>query len=558
LVSILLATIESNCSYQASFLAIDTLINIAGKIDLTGRKRLPAYYFAEDVLHPTTKRNALFQLRMCTHLSSASQAEYMCVLSQLTAVTSALILGGAFSCRTLTLKALELLAKLASNADNAGYLARCPDALLSGLVQLLCVNNTVTEPLVPDVCFVNGDPVGRTRPPAAMLGGPSKIQKIQLPATSSSSSSSASSSSSGGGAAGGSNSGGNQHNSNSNSNSNSMVSTTISNVILTAGTAPSSSSSSSMFSSAPAAGIDAPAAPAPSNITFGGVKLETILASVESSNSGYSGAGGGGGAGGGLSSVYYHSNCNLGSLVGLTGAAGEGANSAVNSNSSSSSGGGGSGSSSSGAANKNMTTVSTTACFFNANSDAEVRDQAIDAIHSLCNLGSAVQVRLLRTPYLVELLVRIVLSCSTVLPPSAVGSGGAGSSSSSSSSTAAGGGGVSGGGGSSGALSSASALWSSGLSGGAQNTGSSNSGSAGGSAAAGAAAAVSGPVVGTSSTSSISRPEGVVKAVQVLGMLLSLPDSSPVFAQFRAQLCVAATFDDFVAGSYSLSCSGAS
>jgi hypothetical protein len=172
LVSIVLLTLESGSISQATHLAIETLVNIGGRVDLTGKRRLQAYYFSEEAMKLRASSDALqrnlTKLRLCWDMSTASYEPYVTAVTALMSAIVSIIRAESISDRTMTLRAVELLGRIASNTDNAQYLARCPPELIEGLVQLLCASTTFAEPLVSDLCHINGDPLGRRRPPAAV------------------------------------------------------------------------------------------------------------------------------------------------------------------------------------------------------------------------------------------------------------------------------------------------------------------------------------------------------------------------------------------------------
>lgn len=71
--------------------------------------------------------------------------------------------------RQTLIYALELMAKLCNNPDNHSFLQQCPPALGTSLVQLLAVNNLRGELVVSEGLALQGDPLGRFRPPGAIL-----------------------------------------------------------------------------------------------------------------------------------------------------------------------------------------------------------------------------------------------------------------------------------------------------------------------------------------------------------------------------------------------------
>lgn len=172
LVALVLISIESGSSFQATHLAAEVLINIGAKIDLTGKKRLQGYYFSENAnrLKSSTDvlQKNLLQLRVNRQMSTASSTEYLSAAYALMSAITVILSGNSFPDRSLTLRTIELLGRVASNADNAHYLSRSPEVLFSSLAQLLCASTTFAEPLVSDTHHVNGDPLGRRRPLAAV------------------------------------------------------------------------------------------------------------------------------------------------------------------------------------------------------------------------------------------------------------------------------------------------------------------------------------------------------------------------------------------------------
>lgn len=157
LTSMVVLSIETNAIYQCTHFALDALVNIGARIDLTARKRLPGFYFAEEagrIADPSGK--LLLELRLSHHWSQASTRDYCAAVSVLMTCLYRTIVHGALCDRHFTLRAMELLSKLASNPDNALHLSHCPDELLSCLCELVCANTTFAEPLVQDICHISG------------------------------------------------------------------------------------------------------------------------------------------------------------------------------------------------------------------------------------------------------------------------------------------------------------------------------------------------------------------------------------------------------------------
>eukprot|EP00600_Ochromonadales_sp_CCMP1393_P003556 CAMPEP_0174993564 /NCGR_PEP_ID=MMETSP0004_2-20121128/23144_1 /TAXON_ID=420556 /ORGANISM="Ochromonas sp., Strain CCMP1393" /LENGTH=535 /DNA_ID=CAMNT_0016247691 /DNA_START=71 /DNA_END=1676 /DNA_ORIENTATION=- len=252
LVGLVLVAVECGSGYyqqsQACALALETLCNIASRIDLTaksGFEDVPAAVFStgsgdsdavDDLGRSSNIYNgaasnskdfhqSMLQLRLCSHMSSASHGQYLRAVQHLLSAIMLVLSGGTNSIstsgggssgsnmrgdgigasiaadRAVTLRMLEILGKLAQNPDNALVLGHVPVGvpLFPSLVSLLCVSTTRVEPLVPDACRVQGDPLGRcTRPPAAVWLNPQAIPTAAAAVGASSSTSTRSSSGGGG------------------------------------------------------------------------------------------------------------------------------------------------------------------------------------------------------------------------------------------------------------------------------------------------------------------------------------------------------------------------
>ncbi len=161
---------------DAAQLAFDVLVNVGGRVDLTGRRRLQQSAFLEEVR--ADEKKAAMLLRLSPHMSSASTLEYVnCCSALLPIVHQALVVCSSadplrqagFNSRYFVVRALELLSKLALVPENLVAVCRSPDALLRSLLDLLCASTTSLEPLVPESSLLAGDPTGRLRPPAVVL-----------------------------------------------------------------------------------------------------------------------------------------------------------------------------------------------------------------------------------------------------------------------------------------------------------------------------------------------------------------------------------------------------
>lgn len=75
--------------------------------------------------------------------------------------------------RSLLLRSLDILIRLVQNNDNTIIFNRCPDAFLQCIVNLICVNNTIIDPLpmndIPN--FSAPSTTLPSRKPPASVGG---------------------------------------------------------------------------------------------------------------------------------------------------------------------------------------------------------------------------------------------------------------------------------------------------------------------------------------------------------------------------------------------------
>lgn len=170
LVAIVVLAAELNVPFQAMYLSLDILINVASKIDLSGKRRLHGYYFPEDLMSENNdeiQRN-LQLLRASSHMNSTSYYDYVAAVSSLMSVLTLVVSGNALVNRTIAMRSLELITRIALNPDNTVYLSNSPDLFVYSLIEILCCSKTNLEPWVPDIFTLHGDAEGRRRPPACV------------------------------------------------------------------------------------------------------------------------------------------------------------------------------------------------------------------------------------------------------------------------------------------------------------------------------------------------------------------------------------------------------
>ena len=129
---------------ECTALALDTFLNLAGTIDMGGKRKLFGDLWLEDTSESKIKDS--MKMLLSSQMSNISTPEYFNTVRCLFPV---LARGVHSADRETVLRYVDLLGKLASNADNAVVLNRCPDGLFRTLVSLLCVTNTVGEAILP-------------------------------------------------------------------------------------------------------------------------------------------------------------------------------------------------------------------------------------------------------------------------------------------------------------------------------------------------------------------------------------------------------------------------
>jgi hypothetical protein len=153
---------------ESTQLAMETLINIAHRLEIYGTKRLQSscsYYLEE--LPRDIVGIGLLKLKMTSPMSAITHDIYCQLLSQLLPIIIAYITTTTMINRFFILRGLELLNKLQQLSDNNYYFQDVPMELISALVRLLYVLNTRNEIIIPESYQIMGDPFGRSRPPLA-------------------------------------------------------------------------------------------------------------------------------------------------------------------------------------------------------------------------------------------------------------------------------------------------------------------------------------------------------------------------------------------------------
>jgi hypothetical protein len=139
-------TCEENmtCISDTANLAIDLTTNIAGKLDLTGRRKQFGNAWMDDNSDTSIKR-FFIRNELTQNASEASLRRYQHIMLSFLALLHKFLIQS--DNRSLLLRSLDILLRLAQNHDNTIIFNRCPDAFLHTILQLICVNNTVIDPL---------------------------------------------------------------------------------------------------------------------------------------------------------------------------------------------------------------------------------------------------------------------------------------------------------------------------------------------------------------------------------------------------------------------------
>ena len=122
-------------------MALETITNIAGRIDTTGKKRLHHMHHLEDlssVFGLDERGKSLFKMRLSHQYSSSSLPEYSSAISMLLSILYHIFTHRADMPNiTYLTRALEITSKLALNPDNASCFQSCPRELLAAVADFL-------------------------------------------------------------------------------------------------------------------------------------------------------------------------------------------------------------------------------------------------------------------------------------------------------------------------------------------------------------------------------------------------------------------------------------
>lgn len=141
-IALLLASLGSGAPiYEASQLAFEILINISSRLDLNGAKKPSQSLWLEDCLDP----KGFPQLKPRSSTATPCKSESLPITSTLLSYIFVSLQQSLD--REQTKRGLDLLTKIAMNADNVELFATAPDTFTAILVELLCVNISATEPL---------------------------------------------------------------------------------------------------------------------------------------------------------------------------------------------------------------------------------------------------------------------------------------------------------------------------------------------------------------------------------------------------------------------------
>lgn len=168
LVSIVEASLFVGRPMECTQLAMETIINLGNKLEVTGAKRYQSSsgYFLDE-LPKDTVGAALLRLKMTAPMSAATGDLYSKILHELILVINAYLQPATAISRFFIFKTLELLEKMILLGDNSAFFSRQSALLIPTLFRLLTVQNNRSDPLVPESYAVIGDPYGRSRPPYA-------------------------------------------------------------------------------------------------------------------------------------------------------------------------------------------------------------------------------------------------------------------------------------------------------------------------------------------------------------------------------------------------------
>eukprot|EP01035_Chromulina_nebulosa_P026694 gene26694-34979_t len=140
LMSSILASLVS-ANHEGGTIALEAIANIAGRIDMTGKKRLQYMNVLEDltsVFGNDERSKNTFRMRISHQFSSSSQIEYSITMNILMAVLYHVLHSRATLPHiSYILRGLEILNKLAQSPENTLFINNCPHEILDSLVEML-------------------------------------------------------------------------------------------------------------------------------------------------------------------------------------------------------------------------------------------------------------------------------------------------------------------------------------------------------------------------------------------------------------------------------------
>ena len=173
------AVIVVGSSMECAQLALDILLNIANKVDYSGRKRTQVIGgYVEDIVTDEVSREML-RLASSHHLSHCTTFLYLFTCRALVAVLYHMIHEKYMINRYYLVKALDLLCKLAKDNEKESFFKGGLAApVLDQLSLLLAVGLGRYETnIIPESYAISGDLLGKSRPPLSCL--PPLVVQIQ-------------------------------------------------------------------------------------------------------------------------------------------------------------------------------------------------------------------------------------------------------------------------------------------------------------------------------------------------------------------------------------------
>jgi hypothetical protein len=164
IVTILAGTVMHAVPSEVSQIALDIAVNIANRVDVSGRKRVTGNFSCMEELSSSTSKDML-RLTLSKHMSTAQNGLYLQLTRKLIITTCHLLHNDNFITRFFVHRSLELLAKLLTANEKEPFVrcSSCPDVVRM-LTLYLAVSSSRIEPtIVPEGLAAIGDPMGRTR-----------------------------------------------------------------------------------------------------------------------------------------------------------------------------------------------------------------------------------------------------------------------------------------------------------------------------------------------------------------------------------------------------------